>query len=161
MKLTKKALLYDISNLAYLIADTGEDGRHTLHRVRDICEDGNIDRISRLLGLAFTEILDILKPIVESPAMDVNHDFTAVPRDYEIKFRKETKLSSVVRMRIKETAREYMVSRVLADWLSLTLPETAETCKTRLGLSMQLLKETAEAAEAEGYSVMKRRVSPI
>ncbi|MCH5230142.1 MAG: hypothetical protein J1F12_09175, partial [Muribaculaceae bacterium] len=78
MKLKKSALIYDISNIAYVIADTGDDSSHILHKVRDICEEGNLDRVSRILGLAYARLLTILSPVLNSPGMNLNHDFTAV-----------------------------------------------------------------------------------
>ena len=156
MKLLHSSLIYDISNLAYVIADTGDTLNHGLHRVTDICQAGNRDRVARVLGHAYVHILDALAAVVEKPRLDINHDWSAHLRDYEFKFRKDCSLSPHKKLRIKECAREYMVSMVLADWLSITYPEAADIWQQK-------------AREAlDGFSVIidcfppfSRKISPL
>lgn len=123
MKLKKDSLIYDISNMAYVIADTGDDTDHTLHRVRDICQDGNIDRVSRILGLAYAEILTVLAPVLKAPEIDPARDNSSSPKDYVINFSDRSSLRFLLtpewKLKIKETCHEYMVSMVLADWLAV------------------------------------------
>ena len=90
MKLKKKALLFDIANMAYVIADTGDFANHKLHRVRDICQEGNIQRVSRVLGLAYSNLLAVLLPVIVPARIDINRDLSANTHDYEINFRTDS-----------------------------------------------------------------------
>lgn len=166
MKIKKKALLFDIANMAYTVADTGEENRHTLHRVRDICEEGNIYRVSRVLGLAYSEILSALSPLITSTKFDPNRDNSSDPHDYLISFRKEGWLKFALtkerQLRIKEAAHEYMVCRVLADWLAITLPEAADVWKFRTDSAMESLKEVVAAILSSSLTAsFTRRISPF
>ena len=165
MKLQKKALLYDIANLAYTIADTGEYTRHTLHRVRDICEDGNIDRVSRVLGLAYSRILTILLPLITAPQINICKDNSAKPHDYEICFRHDGNLKYTLtkerKLNIKELCHEYMVCMVLADWLAITLPEAADIWKFRAEGAIKALKEISADIIGSFSASLRRRISPI
>lgn len=165
MKLKKKALLYAISNMAYVIADEGDPSDHSLHRVRDICEDGNIDRVSRVLGLAYSNILSVLIPLIESPRMDINRDNSEIPHDYEINFRCDSNLkfsfTKERKLKIKETAFEYMVSMVLADWLGVTYPIAADVWKFRAQQALEVLKEEAGSVMTGFSCGFRRKTSPF
>ena len=167
MKLKKKALLYDIANMAFTIADCGDPANHSLHRVRDICQDGNIDRVARVLGLAYSNILSALLPLLETPPkLDPNRDNSASPHDYYIYFRKRGNLRFLLtkerELKIKETAHEFMVSKVMYDWLGIVLPMAADVWKERMEHLLASLKEMAAevAAGAETVS-FGRRLNPF
>lgn len=164
MKIKKKAMLYDIANMAYLVADTGENGNHTLHRVRDICEEGNIDRVSRVLGLAYSQLLTVLFPILRSPCFDINRDRSASPHDYEFLFRRDEKikysLTTERKLKIKETCHEYMVCKVLADWLEITLPVAAEVWKFRYEKALKSLRTQVGEILMSISCGIRRRLCP-
>ena len=164
MKITRKSMLYDISNMAYLIADTGEENRHTLHRVRDICEDGNIDRVNRVLALAFSNVLTVLLPVIKQPRGGKSSSRPS--EDFEICFRDDGimkyHLTHERLFNIKETVREYMLCMVLADWLAVTLPEAADVWRFRAGKAMENLAETVTALTASSFTGgLRRRLSPF
>lgn len=145
MILRKQAILYDIENMAYTIADTGEHNRHTLHRVRDICMEGNLDRVSRVLGLAYSNLLTVLLPVLDSSRININKDQSCVPHDYHIRLSDKNsmkyRLTKEHKLKIKETAHEYMVCMVLADWLDVTMPEGADVWKYRAQNCLESLKD--------------------
>ena len=165
MKITKKALLYDIANLAYTIADNGEPGDHCLHRVRDICQDGNIDRVARILGLAYADILSILLPLITTPAINIDRDFSSSPHDYEICFRNDEslkfRLTNERKLKIKETAHEYMVCMVLADWLAITFPEAADVWKFRMDDALNSLQTLVSSIVSSASCTFRRPLSPF
>lgn len=170
MTIKKKALLYDIANMAYMIADKGHDLTsetcHDLHRVRDICEEGNIDRVARVLGLAFSHILVALAPILEKQSLNLESDFSALPRNYPLEFSKAPEikfaLTDEIKLCIKETAHEYMVAMVLADWLSMTFPQAADVWKFRSEAAMEKLKETLSSMSDTSFpGAFRRRLSPF
>ena len=161
MKIRRKALLYDIANMAYTIADTGEDNRHTLHRVRDICEDGNIDRVNRILQLAYTKVLTVLLPIGAPPRLEgasALDFFFHLRKDGALKF----SLTKERIMHIKETVHEFMVSMVLYDWLSITLPEAADVWKFKFETCLEALSDlVSEVSISSFLRGFRRCVPPI
>lgn len=165
MKLKKKTLLYDVASIAYTIADTKE-ACHALHNVRDICQEGNIDRVSRILGLAYSQLLALLMPILQSPKLNPDHDNSMVPHDYEFCFRNDScmkfRLTGELRLLIKETAHEYMVAMVLSDWLDITLPEAADVWKCKAETALESLKDILlEVTAGSRSAAFSRNVSPF
>ncbi|MCH5226063.1 MAG: hypothetical protein J1D77_08665 [Muribaculaceae bacterium] len=165
MKLLKKALLYDIANMAYLIADTGNDASHSLHRVRDICQEGNIDRVSRVLGIAYSNLLDVLRPILISLPIDENRDHSKTPHDYLFLFRRDHchgyRLTPEVKLKIKETTHEYMVCLVLADWLDVTFPEAADVWRFRFEQALESLQILVASVAEVSSASFKRKIFPF
>lgn len=168
MKISKKELLYEISNLAYVIADTHDSSRPDLHRVRDICEDGNIDRVSQILTLSYSEILVVLLPILHCPKTSSSPENQSAdnPSDYfSIKLSSaglsKPSVTAEMAFRIKETVKEYMIARVLADWLFITLPEAADVWKFRFLAALETLKECVSETVSNGSLTCRRRLSPF
>lgn len=165
MKIKKKALLYEIANMAFVIADTGQDSIHSLHRVKDICEEGNIDRVARILGLAYSQLITILFPILSPIRIDPDRDFSAIPHDYEFSFRREActgfPLTKEIQLQIKETIHEYMVCMVLSDWLEVTLPEAADVWKFRASAAFSNLKDIVATVAGSSSFGFSRRINPF
>lgn len=62
-------LYYDISNTAYLIADRlNADDENKRHHIFDICQDQSRDFVTRVLNLAFYEIVQRLSTRIEVDA---------------------------------------------------------------------------------------------
>ena len=165
MKIKREALIYDIANMAYVIADTGDDGRHSLHRVRDICESGNIDRVSRMLGLAYSQLLSVLLPVLTSPKFDPHRDLSVGVHDYEfrlnLKGHHKYALTKERQLKIKEFSHEYMVCMVLADWLGVTMPEAADVWKYRAAGVLEALASLVSEIVQESCGSFRRRISPF
>lgn len=165
MKLKKKALLYDIENIAYVIADNHKADDTSIHRVRDICREGNIDRVARVLGLAYSQILVALSPITVSLPINENHDLSLHPHDYEINFRTDgdfkNLLTPEIKLKIKETAHEYMVAMVLDDWLAITFPVAADVWKYKAETSFESLKDITCSFSSFSTYGFRRKLSPF
>lgn len=163
MKLSRKSLLYDISNLAFTIADTGDNNRHSLHQVRDICEDGNIDRVNAVLHLAFSKVVAILSRPRKSRKGKLNTlpseecKPTVPPDDFQL----HIKLPPEMEFNLKETIREYLVCCVLADWLAITLPEAADVWKFRAEACFSALQELIAGLSLGSTNAFTRKVTPI
>lgn len=62
MEFMRDELLYDIKNVAYVVADTLKtEDEHDRHQVFDIGEDGNVDRVTRVMNLSFAEVVEWLQ----------------------------------------------------------------------------------------------------
>lgn len=145
--------------MAYMIADTGDEQNHNLHKVRDICQDGNIDRVARILGLAYSQVLLVLSPIIRPPHINEHRDTSASPHDYRIDFREGRNMRFAVtpetKLKVKETVHEYMVSMVLADWLAVTLPPAADVWKYR---SEQALASLGSIVNESMNCTLRRKI---
>lgn len=166
MKLKHKSLLYDISNMAYVIADCCPSDKHSLHQVRDVCQEGNIDRVSRILGLAYSHVLAVLSPVLHPDCrLDPDKDYSAEPHDYKFIFSGNSELryalSAEIKLCIKETVHEYMVCLVLADWLGITLPEAADVWKFRVEKAMESLKGIVAEVNHASLGGFTRKISPF
>ena len=77
---------------------------------------------------------------------------------YHLRFN-DGRLSTSSLLRIKETVREYMIARVLAGWLAVTLPGKDDYWAQRGDTLKSLL--AGYAASSGSCIVRKRRMGPI
>ena len=196
MTFKREELLYDIRNNAYVEGDVMQvKTEHDRHQVQDIGEDGNIDRVTRVLDLAHAECEEALFPytkenVEQETEMDdtptyvepVEETSTEEPTEEETdtaasgtvadddehyalsddegdeEFTNETPASKptgdyVIRLLVpdeysKTTVRlivryihEYMVCRVLSDWMSITNPPAAANWKAKQDEALEGMKE--------------------
>ena len=118
----REELLYDIKNIAYVEADVlGDQADHSLHQLMDVGEDGNIDRVTRILDLAYAEMKEALYPhtkiaVEDGTAMD---DILHETDEYIINMLVPDDFSATTAMLYEGYIHEYMVCRVLAEWMEL------------------------------------------
>lgn len=160
MTFKRAELIYDIRNNAYVEGDVMQaKTEHDRHQVQDIGEDGNIDRVTRLLDLAHAECEEALFPYTKEDVeqetemddtptyVEPTADAEGTVADPEV-FTDDTTASKptgdyVIRLLVpdeysKTTVRlivryihEYMVCRVLSDWMSITNPPAAANWKAK------------------------------
>lgn len=150
ISISRESLLYDISNMAYVVADTAE-GTHTphaLHQTFDICSEGNVDRVDRVLALAFTECAAPLRRLCAMPPFTGDGLFR-IPL-------KDGPAYDGLAQRARECVREYLTARVLHDWLTVTLPEAAGAWRDKAAAALSSLCSAAACLMPRG-----RRVPPI
>ena len=59
----RSELLYDIKNYAYIEGHVwGEENQHAQHTLVEIGEEGNVDRVNRMLGEAHAAVIEMLFP---------------------------------------------------------------------------------------------------
>ncbi|MGN1228653.1 MAG: hypothetical protein ACI4T5_03250 [Prevotella sp.] len=63
----RSELLADLRALAYTEADKENDEGHAKHQLMDLCEDGNVERVTRVLNLAAAELTEKLYPYTKKP----------------------------------------------------------------------------------------------
>lgn len=161
----REELLYDIRNNAYVEGDVMQaNTEHDRHQVQDIGEDGNIDRVTRVLDLAHAECEEALFPytkenveqetemddtptfveqVEETPAEEFTNEIPdAKPTgDYVIRLLVPDEYSKTTVRLIVRYIHEYMVCRVLADWLSITNPPAAANWKAKQDEALEGMKE--------------------
>lgn len=196
IKFLREALLHDISNLAYVAADVCGESRspHALHQAFDICQPGNIDRVDRILCLAFSEAALLLKELADAAVVATDgkcfpasrlrlSDEHLSPAILSLSFKKEVtgagslrhgpgsthfnsgwatpRVSSIEALRIRELMHEYLTASVLADWLAITLPESAPAWTARASEAFSRLRDTIAAIRKIKPPVMSRSLSPF
>lgn len=151
-------VLYDIANMAWVEGDVmdGAEYNHVRHLVQDIVEDGNRDRVMRVMKLAHAEAGELLYPwsreeVAGSTQLD------NVPTDEE---ELVTRLSVPARTSmntinlIVRLIHEWMVCRVLEDWLGVTYPQGA----TVWGARLEALREQMREAKRRNDWVTRRKL---
>ncbi len=123
----KKEIIYDIENIAYVEADLLKEvaDEHRRHLIADICQDGNIDRVQRMLDLVYREVTEMLYPFTKTPVTDKSsYDNTQTEEvNYIITLNLPCTFSDTTVMLLKELIHEYFISRVLSDWFSIVFTE--------------------------------------
>ena len=121
-------LIYDASNYSFVEADIMPEGDECRrHQVFDIGQAGNVDRVTRVLNTAHAECVEMLYPYTkeeipeEQEALD---DVLKEPETYEIELTLPETFSLTTLRLLEELIHEYLVCRVLADWMSITNPES-------------------------------------
>lgn len=122
----RKNLLYDIENYAFVEGDImPADNENTRHQVIDIGQDGNVDRVTRVLDLAYAECVEFMYPYTKVPCEDEGWQWNGLRETsvyiFEMLVDNDFSQSSV--NLISKLIHEYMVCRVLGDWLRITNPD--------------------------------------
>ena len=161
MRFKRKQLLYDIMNYAYLeshlMEDSGDVSPHAAHLASEIGEDGNVDRVARILNVVMCGVTEMLYPYTKSePVEEEMDDYLDAPDEYVIEMRVPAEMSrSTVRL-LCRLIHEYLVYKVMLDWMLMMNPAAAGAWQVR-----------ADAAEREINSIKHlrrrgfvRRLSP-
>ena len=126
VKLTflRKELLYDIANVSFVVGDTmSEDAQHARHQLQDIVERGNVDRVTRMLDLAHAECVEELYAYTKTAVVDETLDDKLQEREaYEIHLALPKQMSMSTARLLEHYIHDYMVCKVLGDWLNLVAP---------------------------------------
>lgn len=161
IRLSRKQLLYDIENYSYIEGDLiSTDAEHTRHKVIDIAQDGNIDRVNRVLNLAYNECVDILYNYTKKDIADeetVVTDNVETPEVYEISMKVPATVSMTSINLLKDDIHEYFVCRVIEDWMSIVKPDEQETWTKKLIKS----REKIGYALSRRTKPKKRKVKPF
>lgn len=121
-------LLYDIQNYSFVEGDVMKgDNLMSKHYVQDICEEGNIDRVYRVIEIALSECEHILFAFVKERVEDnEGRDNNLADKDsYVINLSVPVDFSKSTLTYLSRLIHEYIVCRVLADWFSITYIESS------------------------------------
>lgn len=153
-------VLYDIANLAWVEGDLmdGVDYNHIRHLVQDIAEDGNRDRVMRVMQLAHAEAGELLYPWSRQEFTGSAYLDNEPEKEDEL----VTLLQAPARTSkntidlIMKLIHEYMVCRVLEDWLSITYPQSASVWTAKL----EAIREQIREAKRRNNWVTRRAMFP-
>ncbi len=124
----REELLYDIRNIAYIEGHVmPPEGEHSRHMVLDVGEEGNVDRVTRVLSMAIAQCREMLYPFTKRD-MDMKYlddKFKEQPV-YGIVMNVPEDFSQTTLNLLEKMIHEYLVYRAVSDWLSMTKPDKAE-----------------------------------
>lgn len=154
-------LIYDASNYSFVEADIMPEGDECRrHQVFDIGQAGNVDRVTRVLNIAHAECVEMLYPYTkeeipeEQEALD---DVLKEPETYEIELTLPETFSLTTLRLLEELIHEYLVCRVLADWMSITNPESEANWQRKF----TTLREKIRTALVSRTKMTRRKLSPF
>ena len=119
----RSQLLYDIKNIAYVEADVmPAKEEHQRHQVFDIAEDGNVDRVTRVMDLAVGKCKEIIFPLTKTVVDEVESrdDNLKETQVYYIYLSLPQSFSKTTLDYLSKLIHEFIVYTVLVDWLSIT-----------------------------------------
>lgn len=131
----RKQLLYDIGNYSYVEGDLMQaDDPHQRHQAQDVVQDGNVDRVTRVLNLAFAECVDLLYPYskAEMRCGAVLNDELIESYKYVAVLSVPQSFSATSAMLLETLMHEYMVCKAMADWMSITNPQSSEKWERKI-----------------------------
>ena len=141
-------LQYDIDNLAYIEGSVmpNETEPHNKHMVQDVGQEGNIDRVTRVLDLQVTKVKELLYPYTKH---DVHKqelkNLLRQPRVYGIVLSLPATFSQTTLNLMESLIHEYLVCRVLEDWMSITNPGKTEMWTAKAEKAVSELRRSLNA----------------
>lgn len=141
--LKREQLLYDIENYCYVEGDImPEDTQHQRHMVQDVGQEGNVDRVTRVLDLAHADIIDRLYPFTQNevhhPAVD---DRLREKPVYGIFLNVPVTFSQTTLNLLGKLIHELLVCEAIADWLSITNTPKEEVWRRKVESLLQRINQ--------------------
>lgn len=154
-------LLYDIENCSFVEGDImADDNDHAKHHVFDVGQEGNVNRVARVLDLAYSECVEMLYPYTKSKiaeGQDALDDMLCAPEEYTIDLTLPEDFSLTTLKLLKTLIHEYLVCKVLSDWMSITNPKSQANWEEKLAR----LKERIQVSLVSRTGKMRRRLKPF
>ena len=118
----REQLLYDIKNNAYVESHVmAPETEHAKHMVADVGEEGNVDRVIRVLDLGISMCREMLYPWSKKEIVKTEFDDKLKEREqYHINMSVPNTISQTTLTYVERLIHEYLVCRGVADWLSIT-----------------------------------------
>ena len=168
LEFREKELIQDVRSIAYSegesikaeLASSGknDDGQLT-SLIQDIAEDINIDRLTRVLGLAHAEIEELLYPYTnkEIERCAWRDDTLKEKIVYRLDLKVPDTMSRTTINLLEHYVHEFLVARVLADWLTTHYPKSAE----RWVMTAENMKTSIQSCTISRMTRVRKRQSPF
>lgn len=153
-------LQYDIDNLAYIEGSVlpKETEAHNRHMVQDVGQEGNIDRVTRVLDLQIAKIKEALYPYTKH---DVHKEelknLLRQPKVYGIVLSLPTGFSQTTLSLLERLIHEYLVCKVLEDWMGITNPGKAEMWGVKAEKAVSELRTSLNSRQGK----VRRKLHPF
>ena len=153
-------LMYDIENNAYVQGNNlDSEGENARHQLMDIGQDGNNDRVTRTLNLAFHECVTMLYPYTKVEVEDGKAMDDTFLRDdsFDMTLRVPSDFSDSTMTLLRDLIHEYMVLRALEDWTGITYPDGMAPWS----LKLEAIKEKIQSCKNHRIKRVRRTQSPF
>lgn len=156
----REALIYDITNCAFVQGDViRTKDEHERHQVMDIGEEGNVDRVTRVLNLAYQECVDMLYAYTKAdvaPISSLDNTF-GEPQVYKMRLLVPKNFAKGTVALLKNLIHEYLVCRVLEDWKGITYPEVSGSWREKVENVKDKIMECMNARSGR----VRRSITPF
>lgn len=152
-------LMYDIANYAYIEGHVMESGNtHQRHTVQDIGDEGNVDRVIRVLDLNVAKCREMLYPFVkhEINRHELDNTLKEAPV-YGVVLKLPQGFSQTTLNLLERLIHEYLVCKSVADWMSITNPAKAQTWDVKAQEAERDIRSSLHAR----LSRVRRRMHPF
>ena len=149
----RSELVYDCENYSFVEADImQEEEQHAKHQVFDIAQDGNVDRVTRVLNLCFAHCVELCYPYSRETVADgmATTDVLVAHDKYELVLRVPDDFSATTVRYLTKLIHELMVDWVMQDWMSITKPKSKATWQEKI-----------DVLEGKITSAIKGRMRPV
>lgn len=155
----REQLLYDIKNYCYIEGHLlGADQDETRHTLQDVGEEGNEDRVTRVLDIAHAEAVEMLYPYTKVELEDrVLDNVLREPEVYGIVMSVPETMSQTTLNALEKQVHEYMACRAVWDWMSITNPAKAEIWRQKA----EEAKDQIRSLPRLRRGVIRRRTHPF
>lgn len=163
IEIRRDEILYDVANIAYVEGDIAKtDDSHGKHQVQDIVEDGNRDRVSRIASLAIAKCVELLYPYSRTPVEDFESrdNLPDESETWEIWLNLPADVSSTTITYISRLVHEYIVCRILWDWLSITNIYNKESA-SMWRVKLEEIEEELKNSVMSRYRKIRRKMNPF
>lgn len=155
----RSQLLYDIKNYAHIegsVMDT--ESNHDRHMVQDVGEEGNVDRVTRVLNLTVAKCKEYLYPYTKHDLhrMELN-DTLREPETYGIVLKMPSGFSQTTLNLLEHLIHEYLVCNAVSDWLSITNPSKAQIWSDKASGALSEIRTNLHARIGR----IRRRLHPF
>ena len=150
----REGLMYDLENCGWVESQVmDENSENSRHLTADIGEEGNVDRVNRVLDMAVARCEEIAYPWVQKDLGELTEltDEVSETEDYDMELTIPVEVSASTVKLLTGQMHEYIVCRALSDWMSIVNPTRAETWEAK----------ASAAAEEIRRIVMTRAVHTI
>ena len=147
-------VLSDIRSAAWLESELHQDlDRHRRHQMADICEEGNIERVRRILGVSEAEIRLTLQNILVPDRHSSHTNVLEQPDFLTFRFLFPLRESSLTFL--KEKIHDYMVAAVMADRSAVIIPECAAIWQERADAALASILQFAATTRQPCHPVRR------
>lgn len=159
---SRAELQYDIENYAFIEGDAMGAGiemeeAHQKHLLQDIGQKGNNDRVSRVLDCEVARVREMLYPYtkysIENP--ELTNKLTE-PDNYGILLKLPLEFSQTSLNLLEKMVHEYLVCKVIEDWMMIVYPAKAQAWGMRAEAAAQQMRVTMNTRNGR----VRRRLGP-
>ena len=159
MTIKSSEILADVRSAAWLESELHPElDRHRRHEMADICEEGNVENVWRVLGISVAEVrLELSRILLNEKRVAPCNELERPAKWY---FRFIFRLPSATLSFIKEKTHEYLVARVMAERTAVIMPDASGVWKERAKRALSSLSGVSSTIRLP-YGPVRRPLWPL